>query len=107
MDENIRKLIDVNEIKTHSNSKSFVAAVEQSQPSSYFQAKWYQTYSLGSGYDKNDGSKKVSSSIPGHSFKVGEEISAMEAFNDPFLHADVRPKFFDKISKRFNTSGNL
>ena len=97
---NIKRMIDMNEIKTQVSSP-FVAAVEQSRFAAFLHPKnsWYQNYSVQDGFVnetdfKTGASKKV--------YEVGDEISAMEAVNDPILQEDTRPKFFDNVTKTWS-----
>ena len=94
LNDNIRKLINVNEIQTESR-QSFIAAVEQCRPkSANFQTtrqKWYQQYTVPGTYYK--GPEKVI-----EKYKVGDEIDAIEAVNEPHCQ-DARPRVFDNISK--------
>ena len=100
-DENIRKIIDVNEIKTQISSP-FIAAVEQclSKPANNMltRDKWYQTYSLTDTYVR--GNEKVRTKSD--AYEIGDEISSIEAVNDPGLLADSRPRFFDNLTKTWS-----
>ena len=81
-DENIMKIMDVNEIKSKS-SYPVIAAVERchySKPAfKSTREKWYQKYSLSEGYCKDtEFSNKPK-------YQIGDEVSSIEAVNDPKL----------------------
>ena len=93
-DENTRRLIDINELQTESKTP-FVAAVEQcpiqiANPFITPQDRWYQSYSLKSGYDRN--SKDDPAPVAKVKYAVGDEISAIEAVSKPEL------KVLDRVS---------
>ena len=98
--ENIRRVIDINEIKTESKYQ-VLAAVEQcrfSKPAYVAtRDKWYQKYSLSNGYCKDSEESEVTASR----YQIGEEISSLEAVNDPDLDTDFRPRVYDNITKQW------
>ena len=66
------------------------------------QEKWYQTYTLSEGFAKNKGcDMSFSKNYP--EFKVGSEVSAIEALNHlpNIFGLDTRPKIFDNVSKQW------
>ena len=98
-DENIAKLINVNEMKTEYKPSSFIAYVERCQSLKTEEIPkrdlWYQTYSVQETYVKDTGVKhKVEPQ-----YKVGETIASIEAVNDPMLDSDFRPRVFDNITQ--------
>ena len=91
--EEIQKFMDVNEIKTQT-SLPFIAAIEQGlskSASSSTRNRWYQKYSLSDSYAKDNGKAEEPK------YRIGEEVSAIEALNDPELQADSRPRFFEAL----------
>ena len=103
-DENISKMIDVNEIKLE-NSSPIIAAVEQclsnksAIPSvSPVSSNWVQSYSVPQSYCTWD--KLECSGKPGPiQYKIGDIVSSIEAVNNPQLRSDTRPRVFDNITK--------
>ena len=94
-EENIQKLVDVNEIKSESK-QPVIAAIEQCLPKPakiLTRDKWYQSYSLPDSYIKDRGVR------PPPKYQVGEHVSSIEAVNDPKLQTDFRPRVFDNITK--------
>ena len=106
-EENIRNFIDINEVKTEVQSP-LIAAVEQCLPQKTARFKscrkyiptrdiWYQSYSVKESYEKDSGPVKVKDELK--DYEVDEEISAIEAMNDPRFLSDIRPNVFDNSTK--------
>ena len=96
--EEIQKYISVNEIQTQT-SLPFIAAIEQclsKSASSSTRNRWYQKYSLSDSYAKDNGEAEAPK------YLIGDEVSAIEAVNDPELRTDSRPRFFDNITKTWS-----
>ena len=93
-------IVDINEIKTHV-SNPFVAAVELSRLAANIHPKtrWYQNYSVPSGF-VNETNFENGAAVK--KYEIGDEVSAMEAVNDPVRHEDTRPKFFDSITQTWS-----
>ena len=98
--ENTKTIVDINEIKTHV-STPFVAAVELSRLAANIHPKtrWYQNYSVPSGF-VNETNFENGAAVK--KYEIGDEVSAMEAVNDPVRHEDTRPKFFDSITQTWS-----
>ena len=96
IDEKIQRIVDINEIKLSSQSP-IIAAVEQCHFESANKLstrdRWYQNYTVpGSYVTPHDFQAKPK-------YKVGSEVSSIEAVNDPKLNSDFRPRVFDNITK--------
>ena len=104
-DENISKMINVNEIKLE-NSVSNIAAVGQclsnksAIPSRVIptHTNWNPSYSVPQSYCTWD--KLECSGKPGPvQYEVSDIVASIEAVNNPQLRSDTRPRVFDNITK--------
>ena len=97
-------MIDVNELKTGSNSL-FIAGVElnsSNKPDTGIRNSWLQSYALQDKFlnamPENNGVKIKANPKSLHTDVAGvsNEISAIEAVSKGLFEGDIRPKIYDK-----------
>ena len=89
--EEIQRFVDVNELKTVSDSL-FVAAVELDKPK---KVPWLQKYVVQETYAPK--TELVTTGVLTNEFPV----SAIEALSQGLLQGDIRPKLFDKLLQQW------
>ena len=103
--EEIQRKVNINQLQTDFESPIIASTSFKRCHNPRFQTtqdKWYQTYTLSEGFATNKGcDMSFNRNCP--EFKVGEEVSAIEALNHlpNIFGLDTRPKVFDNVSKQW------